>query len=259
MNMRVCIFGSSSDRTNPAYKKEAEKTGRLLAERGHEVIFGGGRHGCMGACSKGVMENGGSITGVIHEMWVVDGEDDHRMSKRIVVGGDSLADRKRGLLENAEALFVLPGGPGTWDELWEVITERQIGFSRMPIVLLNVDGFYDGSIDQLQVAYEQGITYLPPEDLLHVETEVEAALDWLEAEVLKNREEEAEEEATGKSRRRGLMRKRDFSLHHLFHVAVSNFHLPSMLFGLGVSIFSLFVFLTSSRKGRAVIYAFRNF
>jgi hypothetical protein len=84
----------------------------------------------------------------------------------LIVGGATLHERKQGLSDNADCFIALPGGCGTWDELWEVVCERQLKMNPRPVALLNVDGYYDGFLQQMQAAYESGILYLRPEELL---------------------------------------------------------------------------------------------
>lgn len=127
--LRICCYGSSSSLTPIEYLTQAEKLGRALACRGHVCVNGAGSSGCMAAMNDGASAEGGHIVGVIHEMFVVDGSDwvsseggahsaFHGGKREILVaGGNDLQERKRLLVEGADALIVLPGGPGTWDEV----------------------------------------------------------------------------------------------------------------------------------------------
>ena len=131
--LRVTCYGSSSSATPVEYLAEAEALGRTLALRGHTCVNGAGSAGCMAAMNDGASAEGGDIVGVIHEMFVVDGQDwgltgptetggahaaFHGGKRTILVAsGNDLRERKRLLVENADALVVLPGGPGTFDEV----------------------------------------------------------------------------------------------------------------------------------------------
>ncbi len=131
--LRVTCYGSSSSATPVEYLAEAEALGRTLALRGHTCVNGAGSAGCMAAMNDGASAEGGDIVGVIHEMFVVDGHDwgltgptetggahaaFHGGKRTILVAsGNDLRERKRLLVENADALVVLPGGPGTFDEV----------------------------------------------------------------------------------------------------------------------------------------------
>ena len=129
--LKITCYGSSSSATPVEYLAEAEMLGRALALRGHTCVNGAGSAGCMAAMNDGASDEGGDIVGVIHEMFVVDGSDwtteeggahsaFHGGKRTILVAsGNDLRERKRLLVENADALVVLPGGPGTFDEVRE--------------------------------------------------------------------------------------------------------------------------------------------
>ena len=129
--LRTTCYGSSSSATPVEYLAEAEMLGRALALRGRTCVNGAGSAGCMAAMNDGASDEGGDIVGVIHEMFVVDGSDwtteeggahsaFHGGKRTILVAsGNDLRERKRLLVENADALVVLPGGPGTFDEVRE--------------------------------------------------------------------------------------------------------------------------------------------
>ena len=115
------MFGSSSAKTSPFFLASARKLGTLLAERGHVCINGGGRYGVMGALNEGVRAGGGQVIGVIHEMWTVDGDEDTLIHNMVTVAGDDLEERKRQLLDFGACVITLPGGVGTFDELWDCV------------------------------------------------------------------------------------------------------------------------------------------
>ena len=172
---RVCVYGSSSAKTPAHYLQESAKVGEALAAGKHVCINGGGMFGAMGAVNDAMRAHGGTIIGCIHSMWADSNKKVlESMHEVIIVGGDTLAERKRGLNDTADAFIVLPGGPGTWDELWEVVSEVQIGIGvgspsrRCPVVLVNVDGYYDGFVAQMRRAYSEGIMYAPPEDVVTI-------------------------------------------------------------------------------------------
>jgi len=125
-SLRICCYGSSSSRTPKKYTDAAYSLGHLLARRGHTCVNGAGSAGCMAAMNHGANDGDGHIVGVIHEMFVVDGSDwfegAHSVFREgkneiLVANGNDLQERKRLLVEGADALVVLPGGPGTWDEV----------------------------------------------------------------------------------------------------------------------------------------------
>jgi hypothetical protein len=98
----------------------------------------------------------------------------------LVARGKDLQERKRLLVENSDALIVLPGGPGTWDELWEMACARNIGLADMPIVCVNTDGYYDSFRAMLERAHTERLTKLRPDEILHFEDGPEGAVRWIE-------------------------------------------------------------------------------
>eukprot|EP00957_Ditylum_brightwellii_P039372 2978141-Ditylum_brightwellii.AAC.1 len=177
----------------------------------------------MGALNKGCDEGNGKIVGVIHEMFIVDGsdwcttgahsvfhtsemikggeEEQSGMKRQILVaGGEDLQERKKLLVKGADALMVLPGGPGTWDELWEMACARNLGFNNIPIVCINTNGYYNGFQQMLQRGHDDSLLYNKPEDIVHFEDSAEKALEWVEQTVAKQKKvEKGEKAAEGKN------------------------------------------------------------
>mmetsp|Transcript_15290 Transcript_15290/g.23808 ORF Transcript_15290/g.23808 Transcript_15290/m.23808 type:complete len:301 (+) Transcript_15290:70-972(+) len=196
--LRVCCYGSSSSKTPEKYLVEAHDVGYTLARRGHTCVNGAGAAGCMAAMNEGAEKGEGHIIGVIHEMFVVDGSDwvekeggankvfqkgngnSGCVRELVKAGGDDLQERKRLLVEGADALVVLPGGPGTWDELWEMACAKQIGLIDIPIVCVNVDGYYENFKQMLQRAHKDDLIYLAPDDIVHFEPSAKDAIRWIE-------------------------------------------------------------------------------
>lgn len=187
--LRICCYGSSSSRTPDKYINAAYNLGYYLAKRGHTCVNGAGNAGCMAAMNRGANDGDGRIVGVIHEAFVVDGSDwfegchdvfDKKRHTIIVAKGNDLQERKKLLVDGAQGLVVLPGGPGTWDELWEMACSRHIGFHSMPIVCVNVDGYYDNFKDMLSRAHDDELLYKHPDEILHFEETADAAVKWIE-------------------------------------------------------------------------------
>jgi hypothetical protein len=143
----------------------------------------------MGALNAALAAHGGKIVGVIHKRWVVDEaefaveSEGGNGSLMIVVDGDDLTNRKRGLRDACDAIIVLPGGPGTWEEFMEVVALRQLGMCTTPICLVNTDGFYDGLIQLFARAQADNVLKVAPSSLLPVFATVDEALTWTLASV----------------------------------------------------------------------------
>lgn len=137
------------------------------------------------------------MEGVIHKMWMPEdgGKDELQggLSTLVVAEGPTLAQRKKFLCENADCFIILPGGPGTYDEMWEVISERQLALPKgkvpRPVVLVNVEGYWNPSLAQLQRCYNDGMLYKQPGEVVHSEATSAEALAWIVADVHRLRAE----------------------------------------------------------------------
>ena len=137
----ICIFCGSRDGLDPAHRALAAELGGLLGAAGLTVIYGGGHVGLMGTVADAAIAAGGEVIGLIPAR-LLEREVGHRDITRLVVTGD-MFERKRRMIEDADAFVVLPGGLGTLDELLEVLTLRQLGYHDKPIVLVNAGGHFD--------------------------------------------------------------------------------------------------------------------
>ena len=151
---RICVFCGSRPGNRPEYLEAARRLGSLLAERGIGLVYGGASVGIMGAVANAVLKHGGEVIGVIPESligWEVAHE--HLSDLRIV---GSMHERKALMAELSDAVIALPGGFGTFEELFETITWSQLGIDRKPIGVLNVGGFYDGLLALVEYAIQEG-------------------------------------------------------------------------------------------------------
>jgi len=146
--MTICVFASSSSRINTEYATAASNLGLLLAQANMDVVYGGGGIGLMGKLADAVLENGGTITGVIPSFMKDEGWD-HSNVKEMILTQD-MGERKKRMFAMADAIVALPGGVGTLEELTEAITLKQLGLFVGPIIILNTLNFYKSFIDFLE-------------------------------------------------------------------------------------------------------------
>jgi uncharacterized protein (TIGR00730 family) len=137
----VCVYCASGPGKNPAFVEAARGFGRILAENGIRLVYGGGSVGLMGALADAVLDHGGAVTGVIPEFLVNREHMLARAQERIITR--DMHERKRIMFERADAFVALPGGVGTLEELVEQLTWAQLGRHKKPILILNVEGFWD--------------------------------------------------------------------------------------------------------------------
>ena len=155
--MRICLYGSGSTEIDKIYTDEAYKLGCRMADEGHTLVFGGGDTGMMGFCAKGVHDNGGKSIGIAPE-WISEFEPlCPECSKFIYV--DSMDERKNEFLNNSDAFIISPGGIGTLDEFFEIITLKKLKRHDKEIIVFNINHFYDTMLDMIDEMGEKGFLY----------------------------------------------------------------------------------------------------
>lgn len=176
----VCVYCGSRHGSSPRFAEAARELGRLIGERGWQLVYGGGNVGLMGEVADATLVAGGRVVGVIPQR-LLDKEVGHRgLSELHVV--NTMHERKQLMAERAQAFVALPGGIGTLEELFEVWTWRHIGYHDQPIGLLNVDGFYDPLLQFLARTREAGFTDAQQQAMLAVDSSATTLLDRLHAE-----------------------------------------------------------------------------
>ena len=150
---QICVFGSSSEQIDRSYLETAEELGKRLVQKGYGVIFGAGRYGIMGAVSRGVIAEGGSLLGISPDFFVdlkVLVEDYGEL-----ILTPTMRERKALMEDKADAFVICAGGIGTLEEFFEVITLKQLGRHSKPIIILNTNSFYDPMIDMIEKSVEK--------------------------------------------------------------------------------------------------------
>jgi uncharacterized protein (TIGR00730 family) len=177
----VAVYCGSSSGTRPQYVAAATELGLLLAERGIGVVYGGGEVGLMGEVANACLRGGGSVIGVITEA-LRDAEIGHAGLTRLEVVAD-MHTRKARMAELADACIALPGGFGTLEELFEILTWTQLGLHAMPVCLYNVAGFYDPLLAWADHAGDDGFIKREHVKLLQVGSTAAACLASVQADV----------------------------------------------------------------------------
>lgn len=150
---KICVYCGSSPGKNPAYSLAAADLAKEMCKRGIGLIYGGAAVGVMGAVANAVLEAGGEAIGVIPKSLAVKEVAHDSLSELHVVA--SMHDRKAMMAELADGFIALPGGWGTLEEIFEILTWAQLGFHDKPCGLLNIEGYYDSLIDFLENSFEQ--------------------------------------------------------------------------------------------------------
>jgi uncharacterized protein (TIGR00730 family) len=154
LRRRVCVFCGSSLGVKESYRTEALILGRLLGEAGLGLVYGGAQVGLMGALADAALAHGSEVIGVIPRSLAGIEVAHQHLSQLILV--ETMHERKALMYQEADAFVALPGGYGTLDEFFEILTWAQLGIHAKPCVLVNIGGYYDPLLDFLQVAADQG-------------------------------------------------------------------------------------------------------
>lgn len=173
----VCVYSASSTQIAPVYFQVAEELGRLLAEKHINLINGAGCIGLMAATSNAALAAGGTVTGVIPRFMVEQGW--HHQGLTRLVETETMHERKQLMTDLSDGVIALPGGCGTLEELLEIITWKQLGLYLKPIVILNIEGYYDPLIAMLQNAINGNFMRKEHEVIWQVATTAQEAVECL--------------------------------------------------------------------------------
>jgi uncharacterized protein (TIGR00730 family) len=154
----LCVYCGSNVGTDPAFAAAARGLGEILAANGVRLVYGGGSIGLMGALAASVIERAGEVTGVIPE-FLTAAERPRRLAQELIVTRD-MHERKRTMFERADAFVALPGGLGTLEELVEQMTWAQLGRHKKPILVVNINGFWDPLL--ALIAHMRALGLVPP-------------------------------------------------------------------------------------------------
>ncbi|PRD45884.1 TIGR00730 family Rossman fold protein [Phyllobacterium phragmitis] len=156
----ICVYCGSSPGLNPLYKQSGRALGRSIAEHGLELVYGGGTKGIMGAVADGVMSAGGKVTGIIPKFLMSKEATEHALSQlNELIVTDDMHQRKHLMFQRSDAFVTLPGGIGTVEEIVEMMTWAQLGHHNKPMVLANINRFWDPMISLLDHMRTEGFVH----------------------------------------------------------------------------------------------------
>lgn len=176
--MNICVYGASSATLDKIYIDSAELLGRKIAERGHSLVFGAGANGLMGAAARGVFEKGGYIVGVIPTFFNVDGILFENCNE--LIRTETMRQRKQIMEDRADAFIMTPGGIGTFEEFFEILTLKQLARHKKPIAVYNVNGYYDAMEKMFDVAVEHNFIREKCKELYKMFTDADELITYLE-------------------------------------------------------------------------------
>lgn len=181
--MRICVYGAASSTIDEEYKVKVEKMGEEMAKRGHSLVFGGGGHGLMGAVARGVRTGGGHILGVIPKFFEDEDIEALFLDCDELIEPDTMRERKQIMEDNADAFIVVPGGIGTFEEFFEILTLKQLCRHNKPIAIYNIKGYYNELLTAIEKATEKNFIRGGCMDLFHISEEMESIFAYIEAPV----------------------------------------------------------------------------
>ncbi len=173
----ICVFCGSSDQSRPVYTKVAQALGRNMAARGLTLVYGGGGTGLMGAVATGALEAGGQVIGVLPRFFYQPHLAQSNLTRLEIV--ENMHQRKARMAELAEAFVALPGGFGTLEEFFEVLTWSQIGLHQKPIGLLDTESYFGPLLQMIEHANREGFIHREHRELITVSKDPDRLLDAL--------------------------------------------------------------------------------
>lgn len=173
----ITVYCSSSKNVPRVYFDSAIEIGRAIARQGWTLVYGGNCIGCMDSLANGVRSAGGKVIGVTPKLMLDEGIADKNCDELIVT--DSMRERKKIMEDRGDAFIALPGGLGTFEEVFEIIVGRLLGYHAKPIVLLNIDGYYNPLLAMIDHGIELNFIKPKSRELFHVAARVSDAIDFL--------------------------------------------------------------------------------
>ena len=179
--MKICVYGAASSKIDKQFIEVGEELGRKMVERGHTLVFGGGKGGMMGAVARGIIEKKGQLLGIQPKFFEENNAEIAFAECTEFIHTETMRERKKMLDEMSDAFIVTPGGIGTFDEFFEILTLKQLGRHPKAIVIFNVNGYYDHLLKMMEHSVEKHFITEETADLYKVTTTIDETLDYLES------------------------------------------------------------------------------
>ena len=177
-NIAICLYGAASSNIADNYLHKTEELGCEIGARGHSLVFGGGSTGLMGACARGVKSAGGHLIAVIPKFM---GKFELLMEDcNELIWTETMSQRKEIMEERANAFIIAPGGIGTMDEFFEILTLKSLDLKSCPILLYNIDGYFDDIIHFIDTGIQKGFIRTHVKDCFRAVNDPTEALDLIE-------------------------------------------------------------------------------
>lgn len=175
--MNICVYGAAAKNIDRSFVEAGEALGAALAQKGHTLIFGGGAHGMMGALSRGAHEAGGRVVSVAPSFFNIDGVLYEHCDEYIYT--ETMRERKQKMEDLCDAFIVTPGGIGTFEEFFEILTLRQLHRHQKPIAIFNVGGYYDSMMKLMKNTVDNSFMSEKNLELFFISEDMDAVLRYI--------------------------------------------------------------------------------
>lgn len=162
----VCVYCGSSSNIDPDFFTETERMGQLIAQEGWGLVYGGGRVGLMGTVADATLNAGGEVTGIIP--WHIQQREIEHTDLTSLHVVDTMHERKQMMVDKSDAFIILPGGLGTMDETFEILTWKQLGLHDKPVVIVNLKGYWTPFVQLIENMSKEGLIRKDDKNLFHV-------------------------------------------------------------------------------------------
>ncbi len=178
--MKICVYGAASSEIDKSFIQTAKNLGIEIVKRGHSLVFGGGRSGIMGAVASGVKQKGGEILGISPKFFEENNAEVYFKECTNFIKTETMRERKKLLDESSDAFIVLPGGIGTFDEFFEILTLKQLGRHNKAIVIFNINNYFDNLLKMMEVSIEKKFITEDCVELYKITNSIDETLDYVE-------------------------------------------------------------------------------
>ena len=178
--MKICVYGAASSLIDEKFVDKGVKLGSKMAKRNIGLVFGGGRNGMMGAVARGIAKENGEILGISPAFFEEANAEISFENCTEFIHTETMRERKRLLEEKADAFIITPGGIGTFDEFFEILTLKQLGRHNKAICIYNIDGYFDKMLEMMQVCVDQKFITDDCRNLYKVYKDIDSMLNYIE-------------------------------------------------------------------------------
>lgn len=179
--MRICVFGAASQRIDKEYIDTVEQFGSQMVKRGHSLVFGGGGNGLMGAAARGVYSEGGYILGVTPSFFSEESIEALFDKCTDFIETNTMRERKQAMEDNSDAFVIVPGGIGTFEEFFEILTLKQLCRHNKPIAVYNIRGYYNELDRCIREATDKGFIRSGCDEIYFLSDNAEEIFEYIES------------------------------------------------------------------------------